>query len=78
MGSAIVAGLQAAVLAVIAKLFTQAFFESVVSRIVVWGLVALSRLTTNTVDDSIAQDAAKRLGVRVDKPLSGKIVKAGA
>ena len=65
--AAIVAGLTNACFAVLAKLFTQTFFEAVISRVTVALLRMLAKHTTNTVDDDIANEVAERLGLGMEK-----------
>lgn len=46
------------------KLLTRAYVERVLSAVVVLGLGKLASMTTNTVDDDLVMDAAKRLNVK--------------
>lgn len=61
--TAMVAGLTSAALAVMGKLFTQKFFEAVISRVTIYSMGKLAEMTTNHMDDDLVQEAAKRLGL---------------
>lgn len=63
MMTTIVAGFVSAFLAVLGKLATQSFFEAVISRVLVFIARELSAMTTNQLDDGMAEDMAKRLGL---------------
>lgn len=62
MMASITSGLIAAALSLLGKLATQAFFEAVLTKIVAHSLDKLTPMTSNALDDELAQEVKKRLG----------------
>lgn len=62
MIAGIMAGILNAVLAILGKVATQAFFEAVIGKVVVAGLRHLAKMSTNDIDDKVVEDVAKQLG----------------
>lgn len=56
------AGVVNALLALVGKLATQAFFEAVIGKVTVAGLRHLAKMSTNSIDDELVEDVAKQLG----------------
>lgn len=48
-------------LAVLGKVVTQSFLQSVLEKVLVRGLEKAATMTTNTIDDEIVADIKKRL-----------------
>jgi len=61
MLSAITGGLITALLSVLGKLATQAFFESVLTKVIIHAGEKLAPMSTNTLDDELVADIKKRL-----------------
>ncbi len=62
MSAAILSGLVTALLSILGKLATSAFFEAVLSKVIVWSLEQVAPKTTNTLDDELVTEVKKRLG----------------
>lgn len=61
MLAALLAAIPNALLAIGAKIFTDAFFQMVLTRVLIAGLEKATAMSTNTVDDSIVADIKERL-----------------
>lgn len=48
-------------MAVLGKIATEKFLQSVLEKIIIYGLQKLAPLTTNTLDDEIVADMVKKL-----------------
>lgn len=48
-------------LAIVGKLVTESFMQSVLEKVLIAGLEKASAMTTNTVDDEVVRDIAERL-----------------
>lgn len=59
--AAILAAIPNALLAIGAKIFTDKFFQMVLTRVLIAGLEKAAAMSTNTVDDSIVADIKERL-----------------
>ena len=59
--SALVAAIPNAFMAVLSRLVTEKFMTRVVAKVTVAGLRWAAARTTNTVDDELVEDVAKRL-----------------
>lgn len=57
----ILAALPNVFLAVLGKIVTQSFLQSVLEKVLIAGLRKATTMTTNTVDDEIVADIEKRL-----------------
>jgi len=57
----IMAALPKAIMAIAAKLFSDAFVQKILEKIVISGLKYLVTLSTNKIDDGIVADIEKRL-----------------
>lgn len=58
---AIVGMVASAALGVLGKLATQAFFEAVLTRVIIYAGEKLAPMTTNTLDDELVEEIKKRL-----------------
>lgn len=61
MYSALVSGLSAAALAIIARLVTREILEKILETLVINGMTYIAKQTENTVDDEIARFIAEKL-----------------
>lgn len=59
----LLAGIPNALLAIAAKLLTQAFFQTILEKVIVAGLERASDMTTNTVDDALVEEVKRRLSM---------------
>lgn len=57
----LVAALPNAFLFVFAKVVTQSFMQSVIEKVLIYGLRKAAALTTNTLDDELVEEVATRL-----------------
>lgn len=63
MLTAITSGLVTAFLSILSKLVTQAFFESLLTKVIIYAAEKLAKMTTNELDDSLVADIKKSLKV---------------
>lgn len=61
VGAVIVKGLTAAVVNVVATVFTQSFFERIAKKLIIILLDKLSKMSKTTVDDKIVLEVKKQL-----------------
>lgn len=50
-----------AFLSIVGRLFTQPFFESVLTKVVIFSSEKLAKMTSNTLDDDLVFEIKKRL-----------------
>lgn len=62
--AAVAAAIPNAMIAIGAKLLTEAFFQKILEKILLQGLGYAAAMTTNTVDDSLVEEIRKRLEVK--------------
>lgn len=61
MIAGLTAGLANAALGVLAKITTQAFFEKLITKVVIYMLEKLAASTKNTIDDNVVADIKEQL-----------------
>lgn len=59
--AAMLAALPNALLALGAKLFTEKFMQLILEKLLIFGMDKAAKMTTNTVDDDLAEMVKKRL-----------------
>jgi len=59
--SHLAAFLPMAIIGIIAKLTTQSFVQSVLEKVLIYGLRKAAAMTSNTVDDELVEEVAQRL-----------------
>ncbi len=62
MFASITSGIISASLSLLSKVATQAFFESVMQKVLIYGLEKMAKSTENTLDNDLVKDIKKRLG----------------
>lgn len=59
--SALAAALPNVFMAILSKLVTQSFLQSVIEKTLIYGLKKAAAMSTNTVDDEIVEEVVTRL-----------------
>lgn len=59
--SVLLAALPNIFVAIFAKIFTQAFMQEIIEKVLIYSLRKAAKMTTNTVDDDLVEEIAKRL-----------------
>lgn len=57
----LVAALPNAIMAIAAKLFTEAFFQKILTKVLIAGARKAASMTTNAIDDELVEDIARAL-----------------
>lgn len=59
--AALLASIPNVLIAILSKLVTEKFLQSVLERVIVYALQKAAKLTINTIDDELVADMEKRL-----------------